>query len=64
MLEVCALLFKLVVIVLEHLDELLVVLDPLLVVEFDGLKRDAIVVRDICHASQLSVLCSHVIHEV
>lgn len=59
-LVLCALLFKLVVVFLQHGDQLFVVLDALLVVQLDRLKRDSIVVRNACHVSQLADLSGHV----
>ena len=64
MLEVGSFLLKFVVIVLEHLDELLVVLNALLVVQLDRLQRNAIIVWNISHASQLSVLSREVVNKV
>lgn len=64
MLDVGPLLLKFVIVVLQHLDELLVVLDALLVVQLDVLEVDAEVVWDVRHPTKLAVLCRHVINQV
>ena len=63
-LYVGTLLLELVVVVLEDLDELLEVLNAFLVVQFDGLERDAVVVRHVSHTTQLAVFCGHIIDDV
>ena len=64
MFDVGPLLLKFVVVVLQHLDELLIVFDALLVKQLDVLEVHAIVVRNLRHATKLAVLCRHVINYV
>ena len=64
MFQVSSLFLQLVVVVLQHLYQLLKVLDTLLVVQFDCLKTNTEVVGNICHSSQLTVLGSHVVDRV
>ena len=64
MLHLCALLLELIVVVLKHLNELLVVLDPLLVVQLDGLKVHAKVVWHIGHFAELAIFSGQIIHGV
>ena len=63
-LDVGALLLELVVVILEDLDELLEVLNALLVVQFDSLERNTVVVRHVSHTTQLAVFCRHIVDDV
>ena len=64
MLEVGTLLFKFVVVILEHLYQLLEILNTLLVIQLDRLERDSVIVWHICHSAQLAVFSGHIIDYV
>ena len=64
MFQVSSLFLQLVVVVLQHLYQLLKVFNALLVVQFDCLKTNTEVVGNIRHSSQLTVLGSHVVDRV
>ena len=64
MLQIGALFFELVVVVLQDLDQLLVVLDALLVEQLDVFELDAVVVGNVGHTPQLPVLSGEVINEI
>jgi len=64
MLQIGTFLLKLVVVILQHFDKFLEILNTLLVVQLDSFQRNTIVVRDIGHSPQLAVLGSHIVHNV
>lgn len=61
MLEFGALFLKLVVVVLQHLDQLLKIVDFLFVVQLDLVELYAVVVWHVCHLSQSAVFSDKVL---
>jgi hypothetical protein len=61
MLQAGSLLLELVVVVLQHLDQLCVVLDLLVRVELNSSQINAIVIRNLSHLAKSAVFCSQIL---